>query len=172
MSSKLSRLDRSPSTEEPSAPRRPTRLPDGGRPLLAAEDDDPDADRLSWSASSPLPAEAESPRLKADLSSRCILPPPPLLAGGGAGPAWSSNGTSASGSGWSVGMGQSSRDAFSVVSWLWWWCVGNGGKMRTVEYRERRDALALFIEKRRGYNVLFSVRDIMFLGRRDRVTLT
>ena len=109
-SSKLSRLDRSPSTD-PSAPRRPNRLPDGGRPLLAAEDDDPDADRLSWSASSPLPAEAESPRLKADLSSRCILPPP-LLAGGGAGPAWSSNGAGASarGSGSSLGMGGGRRE--------------------------------------------------------------
>ena len=92
-SSKLSRLDRSP-----SPPRRPARPPDGVRPLFAAEDDD----RLSWSASSPLLAEAESPRLKADLSSLCILPPP--LAGGGAGSAWSSSGASDGGSGWSLGM--------------------------------------------------------------------
>jgi hypothetical protein len=99
---------------DPSPPRRPTRLPDGGRPLLAAEDDDPDADRLSWSASSPLPAEVESPRLKADLSSRCILLPP-LLAGGGAGPAWSSNGITASGSGSSLGMAGGS-----------WWFLGYG----------------------------------------------
>ena len=128
-SSKLSRLDRSPSTD-PSAPRRPNRLPDGGRPLLAAEDDDPDADRLSWSASSPLPAEAESPRLKADLSSRCILPPP-LLAGGGAA-AWSSNGTSASGSGSSLGMGGDRREVLGGFLAVCHAHYGGGGNWQAV----------------------------------------
>jgi hypothetical protein len=52
-SSKLSWLDRSC-------------LRDGGRPLLATEEDDLEPDRLRRSASS-------SSRLKADLSSLCIL---------------------------------------------------------------------------------------------------
>ena len=130
-SSKLSRLDRSP-----SPPRRPARPPDGVRPLLAAEDDD----RLSWSASSPLLAEAESPRLKADLSSLCILPPP--LAGGGAGSAWSSSGASDGGSGWSLGMSRARREV--AAAGCAWEMEG-----RRTGTREQREAMHWwFIQKK------------------------
>lgn len=102
---------------ELSSPRRPgPRLPEEGRPLLAADEDDPDADRLS-SASSPAPATAAAeespPRLKADLSSFCIML---LLLAAAGGSAWSWNG---SGSGWSLGMARLTGLGFLEVCEKW-----------------------------------------------------